>query len=467
MKKITIMLSLLAICIQPLDAQKLKDKLNALKDPKGNSAKNESGGETPAASGPTGNQYVEAKKYQAGNKTNAYDYNRDSKTYTISKIQGEQYKLMWLKNSMKTDADGNINELEIRDTKYVPEPASDPMYYKSTATNSKEGVIFINGCMFHIDGLNTNDGSILGLYSYGTTLKTDEKSVTLDELQTRIKTYITEHRGSFDKIAADTKAANEKKAAEEKAKFSIEGKDVVSIKIILDGSPKEIRYMENVNFSVEAKLKDGNTILTSGYSNFWSDYVITVEGADATRAKVGSLSQNFVGTPSDKVILSVASKYNPKLTASASLNMNYSTKVDAGQPQFTFSTANLDLERNTSLSARVEIKQVKSAVTGEALIAYKVYVGNDSNPKYSFKTKPGEYVNVNTDAKKTSKGDFIPSTASGNDAGDIKVIMDTGITESVNFTASAKGGYVHGKQGSKSAPGRDGKIETVKQKLTW
>ena len=149
--------------------------------------------------------------------------------------------------------------------------------------------------------------------------------------------------------------------------------------------------------------------------------------------------------------------------------MNHDAVVFAGTDKFSFGSRHISSTSwaGKAPDARVEIKQVKHAVTGESLIAYKVFFGSSSEPNFWFKTKADQYVKVHADAANSTSSSNVSSTDRGYSAGDIKVIMDPSVPASINFVTSAKGGTTKGHNGVSTMPGLDGKIETVTAKVSW
>lgn len=244
--------------------------------------------------------------------------------------------------------------------------------------------------------------------------------------------------------------------------------DVASIKIIFSENAKEIQYNQTIQFSIEATLKDGSKKLTPGSSEYMSAYTLKVEGVSADIINGGTIFQDFLYVPNDVITITASLKSNPKITSQATLKMDHSLYVyDGDSKELSFGSRHTTSNWDRSPDARVEIKKVKNTLTNEDMIAYKIYFGASTEPDIAFKVPANTKVTVHTDATTSTTGSVVSSNDKGYAAGNIKVIMDPSVPESINFTTSAKGGVRKGANGTQGMTGADGKIETVKTKVAW
>lgn len=458
MKKFILLFSVAIMAFSQTDAQKLKDKLNKATGKEESAASSES---TTADATSAGNQYAEAKKFLEGEKRiYLSETNGEWKIDLSRKSYTEEFY-----NKLIKDGSGNV--IEAKNLK-INDPES-PLYYKHEHYSNYDAVIFLDGFAYECK-VEMPSGTVSGLYRAYTTKKIGlTSSFKTDEILNKLNEYIKNNRGGYDaKITANEEA--QKKAAEEKKKAeSIEGLDVVSIKLIPENDAKDIKYNGVVGFNVEATLKDGTKKITPNGSMYMSAYKFNIEGVDLkVMSSTGSVSLGYNYVTNDQLTVTVSLVSNPKLTSKTNLNVLPDAVVFSGD-KFSFGAKHTLGESwwNKIPDARVEIKPVKSTTTGEDLIAYKIFFGSATEPNYAFKVKANEYVKVHTDASNSTTGSNVSATEKGYDAGNIKVIMDPSVPETINFVTSAKGGTKKGGNGVTSMSGNDGKIETVKAKVSW
>jgi hypothetical protein len=211
-------------------------------------------------------------------------------------------------------------------------------------------------------------------------------------------------------------------------------------------------------------MEDGTVIKAgAGEPGFLDDYKIEItgmQGGDGT-----TLYNGFYATPTDKVTLKVTSKYHPTKTASKVFKMQYDIVGMMGPEEFKFSSQEGQSPYN-GISSRVEIKQVKNSITGETLLEYRIYRYSGNQLDFAFRCKPDTYVDLNIGARNYgSERNGVGQD--GYNGGNLKIIVDPSVTETYNFTYSVKGGNGQKGTAGNGRPGRDGTVETVKQKVTW
>ncbi len=451
--KATILLSILLIFVtQATLAQKLKDKLNQVtgkESPEGTESK-ESGVVSNA------NQFDEAKKFLAGearvymttNATGDWIAAMDKKSYT------EQFY-----NAIKSDNTGKVIEA----SGYFPNDDTNPLFFEQN-NKSDYVLIFLNNVAYKCK-MNITNGEVTEItHIYATrkmALKNNNAALLAD-----LTNYIKANRSWYDdKIKAQADAANKAQEETKKAE-SIEGLEVTAIKIIFNNNATEIKYNQTISFSIEATIKDGTKRITPGGSKYASAYKFEISGAESRILNGGSIFQNYIYVPNDVITLTATLISNPKITTKASLNMIHDAVVFTGD-KFSFGAKHTTSNWNKAPDTRVEIKKVKNTLTNGDMIAYKIYFGSATEPNYAFKVSEKEYVKVHADATSSTTGSYVNANEKGYDAGNIKIIMDPSVPESINFVTSAKGGVKKGSNGSSGMMGSDGKIETVKTKVSW
>lgn len=448
MKK-TILSTLLIATVLSTSAQKLKDKFNQVTG---------GGSNSEVTSGESGNQFVEAEKFLAGEKRNYFTKNAtgDWINATDQKSSAEKFY-----SSINKDASGNVSEAD----GFKPNSQNNPLFF---SYNNEENIvlIFLNGAAYKCDIDLTNNKVVEIRQMYATSkMALINKNASLLESLTN---YIQTNKSWYDDVKKAEQEAQLKAKEEKRAKESVDGLDVASIKILFSDNSKEIQYNQRVQFSIEATLKDGSKKVTPGGSEYLSAYSIKVDGVEGDIFNGGSIFQDFLYVPNDVITITASLKTNPKITSKATLKMNHSLYVYSGESkEFSFGSRHTTSNWDRSPDARIEIKKVKNTLTNEDLIAYKIYFGASTAPDIAFKTTENAKVTVHTDATTSTTGSVVSSNDKGYAAGNIKVIMDPSVPESINFTTSAKGGVRKGANGTQGMTGADGKVETVKAKVAW
>lgn len=465
MKKIALFAGLCLFLNQTVEAQSLKDKINSAKSQL-------NGGSTEASaeiSTEVKDQFGEFQKFTG------------SKVYTITQRPGGSfYHDKWNGEFQPMEkvvynvvSEDNKAGFSYRGVDYLPHSPYAPLYFTDKSQN--EQIIFINGSMYHVTGLK-EDGSFYKLTTIITIDKNMPKSCAKwesDKAVKDIKAYFDAAKPMHDAAMSNVAAEKDKAAAEKRAKYTITDKNVTGIKVKVADKMKQ---GSSYSIVVVATLKDGSTISTSE-GGYMDEYEISATGVPATfndptaitgtRAGVGESSINVpdvLVVPGDKIEITVRAKHNPALKATATAIMDYSGSVDLDY--------NAEM-RSDKISIdggdmRLEVKQVKHLVTGEALLEYKVFNGRGVLLKH-FRIDKSASVNVSVNGQKGWKAiSASKPPMNGTKGGDVTVIIDPSVS-SYNLNISNKGG--RGGEGGYGYPagrdGSDGRVEKINQKVNW
>lgn len=471
MKKIFFLVGLLLFANQVVVGQGLKDKLKEAKEQLFGKGKKENAEKVAATKSDepyqAADQLTEFEKYRASDRVykitqrtsgSFYHDKFNSEYEPMDKFIAEKYNKELFRHAI---AD------------YTPHSSHAPLYY--TNKSQSEQIIFSNGTMFHVTGLK-EDGSFYKLVSIHTTDKNLVRACAkwdADYAKNAVASYIKAVKPIHDAAENNATAEKEKAAAEKRTQYTITNKDVKSINLSV---AKKMEQGEIYGLMVVATLKDGSTISTKE-GGYMDEYEITVSGIPATyndptsisgkRATVGESSiqiPDLAAVSGDKVLITVKAKHNAALKVSQEAVMDYSKSVDLNY------NAEMRSDKRSIVGGdmRIELKQLKHAVTSEDLLEYKVFNGKGELLKH-FRINQSASVNVSVNGQKGWKA--ISATKppmNGTKGGDVKIIIDPSVG-SYNLNISNTGG--RGGDGGYGYPagsdGRDGKVEKVKQKVTW
>jgi hypothetical protein len=456
--KATILLSLLLLLVtQATFAQKLKDKINQLTT---------GGPEVHSTKLGSENQYEMIEPFITAPKV----WEATIKNNVVTEIY--QTDMVNRLKSFDKNANGQVSRVTTSnyltpDHNEFPRSFTDGKYEQLIIVKNYAFVINIDNGTNSIKTIKSAadvDQIIFGEQSFNLILalnKSDLTGITIEKIKEIIKTYFNESAKGMDVIKAKEAALEEEK----NKLYSIKDKKVKSIKIVTDA--EFIRYKENVPFSIVATLEDGKTMTTSSDSKYMADYNIEISGME-NNPNPSSLINMFYYTPTDKITLKVTSKYNTAINATKVFKMKYEIAANyTGEPgKFSFSSQ-AGQSPYHGLSTRVEIKQVKDANTGATLIAVKIFDLTATKPHFAFKCAPSELIDLNIGGKRNMSAESSGIGKPGYNGGDLKIIIDPNVTEAYNLTYSTKGGAGSEGKAGDGAPGKDGKVETVKQKVTW
>jgi hypothetical protein len=270
-----------------------------------------------------------------------------------------------------------------------------------------------------------------------------------------IKKYLTDAKKNQEAelavIAKNKAAAANKAAGEKKAKWSIEGKKVTKIEVTDIKAPHSFGYYRSFSFQIKATLSNGKTISTKD-GGFWSDYTITYANADVKNRTI----QHTRFVKDDKVIVTVKSKYDSKIVATADVVMDYSETL-------TMSNSSNNWGKS-AFSYRYEVKQRKHAVSGKDVIMIKqidlsgylkpIYMIIDADKSLNV------YANGHNGYKTTGNGNSTGPGANAGNGGNITVIKDPSVTSfNINYTMNGGTGGAGTYGYNRGRDGRDGKYK--------
>lgn len=458
--KLSVVAITTALVIAPADnahaqlGKKLKAKLEAAKKKLEDKV---GGGE---ALNPDVSQAVTAATFDTG----TYDY-WDSNGSEVSLNPDEKNHIEIVKK------DGKVSHIVLdKKVKYIPDEKgkSDFVRYFKCETNNW-GMFFAGKRIFflQIRGDNIDWEGVAG------------KSANYHQYSQARECIIAAKKNQTADLQAyekNQKAIADAAAAERLKKYSTKGKDVVSIKIVNFKSSKNIGNFEAYwEFSVEAKLKDGTVISTANSSEgYIGDYKITYENfpVPSRPPKVAySLSKITTGfINGDKIILKVQNKYHPHLKDQKEMVMTYDYKD--GKVGFDRSASKWGYNGENT---KIEIKQVKHAVTGAPLYQYRVTSLTGNHIVAEGKIKPSQQLLVYANGQPGKPYNYsdMDGTRGGDagDGGEILIFKDPSITETLDgfLFVKSKGG--NGGKGVNyrydGRPGNDGAIKTIVKKVTF
>lgn len=472
MKQIIVSVLVLFAQLSLVQAQTMKEKLNAKKSELLGGEKEEEGA---AISTEASHQFDEVEKFLTASKVYKITQ-RAGGSFYHDKWNGE-FEVME-KNMTKVErTDGKVTSFSCYAGGLKSEESSAPLYY--TNKNQSEFMVFVNGRGFHVQGLKP-DGSIykvVGIYSIS---KDDAKACTKwgpNFVQTEIANYYAQVKPLHDAAADALQTQLDNAAAEKRAKNTIVDKEVVSLSV-QSGSNGKAKQGSTYSVVIVATLKDGTKISTAD-GGFSDEYTISATGLPATYKDPAnfSMERSTVGESTitvpdvavvsgDNIAITVVAKHNPKLTATTTLTMDYSEKVDL------LYNAEMRSDRVVVVGGdlRIELKKVKHAVSGESLLEYKVfntYNGKNELLKH-FRVKQSESVFASVNGQKGWGAMSSTPAMNGTNGGNVQVIVDPSV-DSYTLNISNKGGQ-GGAAGSgypAGISGQEGKVETLKQKVNW
>lgn len=311
------------------------------------------------------------------------------------------------------------------------------------------------------------------------------------------------------KVEADRQARIQARK-EHRAKYSLEGKEVVAIEMIFpNGEPKEIT-LDGVEIGFEATLKDGSKIKTKncGGEGYIEDFVLDFHngksigiGSGYTPMGYGDyyVSKSMVAgaftdvSGRDIFSVTVKSRYGGDASVSKEIALVYPTSMNVyhnGETGYTYpgnGKANGGVAGHGS-PLTVWVKKVKHTETGEDLYMIKIQDGFTSAVQYiKLSGAASLYVEANGGAggdgspgkSKWSSDSGKPESGGnggqGGNGGDIHLILDPS-AKSFTFTYSNKAGAAggagrggncnscpYGSEGDRGSKGSPGSAGTFKQ----
>lgn len=250
-----------------------------------------------------------------------------------------------------------------------------------------------------------------------------------------------------------------KKAEEQKAIWSIEGKKVTKIAITDIKAPYSFGYYRPFSFQVTATLADGKTISTKD-GGFWSDYTISYKNGDVSNGTV----QDTKFITGDKIVVEVKSKFDGSIKATADVVMDYSETL-------TFSNQSNNWGES-AFNYRLEVKERPHAVTGKPVIMIKsIDLSGYAKPKYII-IDATKTLNISTNGangyKTVGTGNSTGPGANAGDGGNITVIKDPSVKNfNINYTMDGGTGGAGTAGYNRGRDGRDGVYKEEVRKVTF
>ena len=254
---------------------------------------------------------------------------------------------------------------------------------------------------------------------------------------------------------AAQKAEREKKAAERKAKYGLEGKEVSKIEIINFVVPDMFgHYSAGPSFDMKATLKDGSVISTEGSEEgFISDYVITYDEPNYT---YGKLEKGFVAD--DKLTITVKLASDDSKVATKYVTIKYNQDITNKWNGTSWSRS----AGENAMNYKIEVKAIKHAVDGSDLRQIRITnVSQGGTLVDEYKINADQTLHFFCNGGNGGSDDGRGSN--GGDGGNLTVIKDPNV-KFFNLDYSNNGGR-GGKGSSASYDGRDGRDGVYREEV--
>jgi hypothetical protein len=363
-----------------------------------------------------------------------------------------------MKVDITKDASGKVTKVVIDDGskggEFVPDEdgkSEFARYFKNTKSGGGRWhlyfaedriILFTKYADFEDKGSINIDGSIMGFADYRQKERIGSRLVAAKAFQ----------KADLEEYTKNQAAAEAAALAERKAKYSIEGKNVASIKVVDLKVPEKFGHYRSFSYDIEATLKDGTKISTAD-NGFRSDYKINLIGADLEEY-TGKIKPKFIDN--DKIVISVQSKYQPsiKTTKDVVLKYNEPLRFDWGAREWGKNGENL----------RMKVKAVKHKVTGEDLLQVSLYNLTRSEHLAEFKIQRDVAINIllNGQPGYTYDSYFANDSGvpgNGGNGGNLELIKDPNVDlMNLNFQTNGGAGGQGPPLGNNGRNGRDGKL---------
>lgn len=329
------------------------------------------------------------------------------------------------------------------------------------------GYMFFDGIAFYGRYQRYDNGLTYKASAPNEIYVTDKKlsgKLTEEMLVEKLREYLVKGENENDGFI---KALSLSLAAEDKAKNSIEGKDVKNIAIKLADGKTKIPVNGTLGFNIEATLADGKLMNTS-QGAYWSDYEITIDGgkvSEGGKLEPASSTGEIKFNPSsvkDVITVTVKSKTHNLAPVTVKIPVDYKVNV------FKMDYSGSPHGRLAGIAAIIEVKQVKNTVDGSPLLEYRMRYRDDENWHHVVRLSPETQLFFKNDgATKAFKAD--KNGHPGGVGGDVKLIVDPSVAK-YNFEASLRGapgqqtkvaGYTNG------SDGKDGNLTIEKRSVSW
>ncbi len=383
-----------------------------------------------------------------------------------------------MKIEIAKNAEGKVTHVIVNDgSKYLPDEDGKSDFVRYFGSSKSNWALFFTGKKIYflqVVESAKEDGTMDDMYITweGVTEWTDNREIP------KIENYLKESRqyqiADLQESKKNAAAKEASEAAARKAKYSIEGKNVASVKIINFKQPSHFgNYEGSITFDIEATLKDGTKISTEkSDAGFKSDYVIEYQNMPGKMSShySANLYNNTYNTgfiKNDKVVVSVKSKYNPSLKDSKEVVPTYDYAKGTVYFQWIGQSGG-----DNGHNLKLEIKSVKHAVTGEELYQYRLTTLTFNKVICEGKIKPDQIMKINANGR----GGFNANN-SGERAGDagnggtVTIYKDPNISSLTGFLDVTVEGGGAGKGANSilydGRSGRDGKVNIVTKSVSF
>lgn len=363
------------------------------------------------------------------------------------------YSGMWQPQGKKPikfnkDEAGEVKSIEVDGQTFDCNKGSSSAFIKSYSSNSND-ILYLTATS--IVKYRLVSGDVFPKDVWGDKISQSVIKKEVAEFREYADKMIEQEKGVYSE---NKKAEEEKQAAARKAKYGLDDKEVVSIKIINLTLPEKFGHFTDFSFDLVATLKDGSTISTEGYDQgFRSDYQISFENVTwDDRSLIGG---KFI--KGDKIVVNVSLGKNENIKTSAEAVLKYNQGVsfsyngtswsrDAGEP---------------ALDYKIEVKQDKHAVTGVPVLRIRISTLAGGTFISEFSMAPEHTFTFN--CKGGNGGSDDGQGNNGANGGNILVVKDPSVKV---FTLSYKNNGGSGGRGATSSyNGKDGRDGTYKEEV--
>ncbi|MCX7743281.1 MAG: hypothetical protein N2167_01815 [Flavobacteriales bacterium] len=301
------------------------------------------------------------------------------------------------------------------------------------------------------------------------------KGLKFEGFKKLLADYLADVDVTYQKYQNDLKAEKERIEKEKRAKGTTEGKNVTSLKLNIDKT--KLKQGEFATFEIIAVLKDGTEISTKNggyldeytielvglpekyfsYTNFMMDYLV--------------LAGNKFHVPMDKavegdqVVINVTNKFYPNAKVTKTIPIDYSAtfiKLD----EFKGYGDGAGCIQRYMANNRIELKQVKHAVTKEDLLEMKWMDLESGRILINIRFKPSAAVTVDVTGARgflNAQCGSVRKDKSGTPGGNVTLVVDPSV-KSYNISVLNDGGAG---AGNLSFAGPKGQFTKLVEKVSW
>jgi hypothetical protein len=292
-------------------------------------------------------------------------------------------------------------------------------------------------------------------------------------LNTELDSYIL---GIFknQKSAREQIATNKQKQQEaEKIKYSLKGKNIQNIEIVVTNLPTELGHFSQILYGIQATLSDGQVFKTPnlGGKTDWENFVVEVQGAEFGEEKL-QIHSDCSKIPSDQIRIKVTSKYHPNITTTKSIDVLYNAPIEVNYSGGRGGTSGIYVyagaRGQNGQNLDVYVKPSKHKKNGSSLV--QLEVRSMGKVLHQFKITPNTPINIYTNGGNGSYGDKSKAPGNGGNGGDVTIYKDP-TTPNLSINVQNRGGSGGKYKESKimAANGSSGSFRTINQNvnLNW